>query len=433
MLLLDLLYLSALGAASPYCAYKLLTQRKIRAGLKEKLGFVRPRTDLRPCVWFHCVSVGEVGLAREMIRRFEQRFPGIEPVISTGTDTGRSAAEKSFPNHTIFYYPFDFGPSVRRTLRAISPRAIVLMELELWPNLILAARRRGVPVMIVNGRITEKNFRSLSRVRRLVAPLLNSLHTIAVQDDDYASRILALGADPDKVAITGNMKYDTVKLSIPADHPAYAAMKAVQASTMLAGGCTWAGEEDILLRIYADLRQSHPGLRLVLAPKHAERLPEVRSLIERAGFVPAGLSSLKMHPPNDENNRIPANGVILVDTFGELDAVYAAADIVFVGRSLTQHGGQNMLEPAALGKPVIFGPNTENFREAVELLLAARAAFRVNSETELHQCIAEFIGNPEPFRRAGADGRKAIETKKGTTEKNLGLLERIMKTMNDEC
>ena len=426
MLLLDLLYLTALGVASPYCAYKLLTQRKIRAGLKEKLGFVPPRHDQRPCVWFHCVSVGEVGLARELVRRFEQRFPGVEPVISTGTDTGRSAAGKSFPNHTIFYYPFDFSPCVGRTLRAIRPQAIVLMELELWPNLIFTARRKGVPVIIVNGRITENNFRRLSRVRFLVEPLLNSLHTIAVQDADYARRITALGADPAKVVITGNMKYDTVKSEIPPDYPAYAAIRSLQAHPLLVGGCTWAGEEEALLRIYADLKRSCPGLGLVLAPKHAERLAEVRRLIERAGFAHAELSSLKLHTISDENNRIPPDCVILVDTFGELDAVYAAADIVFVGRSLTQHGGQNMLEPAALGKPVIFGPYTENFKEAAELLLAARAAIRVNSEAELHRQVAEFIDNPDPFLQAGAEGRKVIEAKKGTTERNIGLLEHII-------
>ena len=425
--LLDLLYLSAATVASPYCAVKLLTHRKIRAGMKEKLGFVHPRAGAGPCVWFHCVSVGEVGLARELVRRFEQRFPALPAAISTTTDTGRAAAAKFFPDHTIFYYPFDFSPSVNRAIRAVRPRAIVLMELELWPNLLLSARKRNLPVVIVNGRITEKTFRRLSHVRCLAGPLLKSLAAIAVQEEEYASRLIALGADPARVTITGNMKYDTVKSSVDPAHPACRAVKSVGASRMLAGGCTWPGEDEALLRIYAELRRAHPGLGLTLAPKHAERLPAVERLIEAAGFSCLKLSSLKVTPQNDDNIRIAeGGGVVLVDTFGELDAVYAAADVVFVGRSLTQHGGQNVLEPAALGKPVLFGPNTENFKEATALLLDAGAAIRVASESELREQILKFMQDREAFVQTGAKAREVVETRKGATERNLGILQEVL-------
>ena len=431
MMLLDLIYIPVLAAASPY----LLSKRKIRAGLKEKLGFVQPRAGSGPCAWFHCVSVGEVGLARELVRRFEARFPELPVAVSTTTDTGRSAAEKFFPNHAIFYYPFDISLSVKKTLRAIRPKMIVLMEQEVWPNLLITARKQGVPVVIVNGRITEKVCRRLARIRFVVEPLLRSIHTIAVQDADYAGRFIRLGAPPERVIVTGNMKYDTVKTSVDPAHPAYAAVKGLGAEPMLVGGCTWDGEEQALLRVFAGLKRTCPGLGLVLAPKHAERLPAVRRLIEGAGFACAELSSLKLNRQNGENNRTAPllaaepGQVVLVDTFGELDAVYAAADAVFVGRSLTQHGGQNMLEPAALGKAVFFGPHTENFREAAELLLAAGAAFKIDSENGLHQQIANFIKDREAFVRAGAAARKVVETKKGATEKNLGILE---ETMNHE-
>ena len=425
---LDLFYLSALTAASPY----LLSKRKIRAGLKQKLGFVQPRAGSGQCAWFHCVSVGEVGLSRELVRRFEARFPELPAAVSTTTDTGRSAAEKFFPNHTIFYYPFDISIAVRKTIRAIRPKVIVLMEQEVWPNLVITARKQNVPVVIVNGRITEKVCRRLGHIRFLIAPLLRSIRVIAVQDSDYAERFISLGAPPERVIVTGNMKYDTVKTSIDPAHPACAAVRGLGADPMIVGGCTWPGEDEALLRIYADLKRTCPTLGLVLAPKHAERLPAVRKLIEGAGFACAELSSLKLHRQNGENSMVAPvapggpDRIALVDTFGELDAVYAAADVVFVGRSLTQHGGQNVLEPAALGKPVFFGPHTENFREATELLLAAGAAFKIHSENELHQQIANFIKDREAFVRAGVDARKVVETKKGATEKNLKILETII-------
>ena len=424
-ILVDLCYLTALAAASPYCAYKLLTRKKIRAGMKQKLGFP-PARHGAPCAWFHCVSVGEVGLARELIRRFGEKHRECPAAVSTTTDTGRAAAQKHFPDLHTFYYPFDLSPAVRGALRRIRPRCIVLMELELWPNLIMTALEKGVPVVIVNGRITERTFRRLRRLRFIVAPLLKSLSAIAVQDDDYARRLIDLGADPRTVAVTGNMKYDTVKTEIDREHPACAAIRGSGAGQMLVGGCTWPGEDEALLNIYAELKQANPGLGLTLAPRHADRLPAVERLIEAAGFPCSKLSTLKQSAESDENNVDSTRAVILVDTFGELDAVYAAADIAFVGKSLTQHGGHNMLEPAALGKPVMFGPNTENFAEATQLLLGAGAAVRVENEAGLREQIIKFLHNPDLFGQIGTAAKEAVEKRKGATEKNLELLERVI-------
>jgi len=424
-MLLDLCYLTALALGSPYCGYKLITQKKIRAGMKHKLGFPPARSGER-CAWFHCVSVGEVGLARELVRRFEERFPECPAAISTTTDTGHAAAEKHFPNHDIFYYPFDLSPAVRGTLRRIRPRCIVLIELELWPNLIMSARKKNVPVVIVNGRITERTFRRLRHLRFIVGPLLRSMAAISVQEDDYARRLIDLGADPEAVAVTGNMKYDTVKTAIDTDHPAYQAIMSVGAQPMIVGGCTWPGEDEVLLKIHAELKQTTPGLGLVLAPRHADRLPAVERLIKEAGFSCLRLSSLKKALQNDENSEDMSRAVILVDTFGELDAIYSAADLAFVGRSLTQHGGQNILEPAALGKPVVFGPHTENFNEATRLLLDAGAGVRVESEAGLREQIIKFLHDREPFVQIGISAREAVEKKKGATEKNLALLEEVI-------
>jgi len=424
-LLLDACYLAALAAGSPYCAYKLLTRKKIRAGLKEKLGLVQPRTGPR-CAWFHCVSVGEVGLARELVRRFQARFPDCPAVVSTTTDTGRAAARQSFPGQHVFYYPFDLSPAVNGAIRRIRPACIVLMELELWPNFILTAARRNIPAAIVNGRITQRTFRRLRRVRFLVEPLLKSLAFIAVQNEEYARRLADLGAPAESVVITGNMKYDTVQTSIDPGHPAVTAIRSLGAEHMIVGGCTWPGEDELLIRVFAEVQQQYPTVGLTLAPRHAERLPAVRKLIEAAGYDCCLLSSLKMHRPRDDNNRIRRR-VVLVDTFGELAAVYAAADLAFVGRSLArQHGGQNILEPAALGVPVLFGPNTENFAEAAALLTGAQAAAVVNDANDLRDWFRRLCAAPDSLTRMGAAGRAAIESRKGATEKNLALIEQMM-------
>jgi len=423
-LLLDACYIAALAVTSPVCAYKLLTRRKIRAGLKEKLGLVRPRTGPR-CAWFHCVSVGEVGLARELINRFEARFPGCPAIISTTTDTGRAAAEKNLPGRSAFYYPFDFGPAVRSTIHRVRPACIILMELELWPNLILTAARQNIPVAIVNGRMTERTFRRLRRVRFLVEPILKNLAFIAVQDAQYAQRLADLGAPAESLTITGNMKFDTAQTAIELDHPACRAIRSIGADRMIVGGCTWPGEDELLVKVFSEIRQQHPRVGLTLAPRHADRVPAVRKLIEASGYDCCLLSSLKTRPRIDDNSML-ARRIVLVDTFGELDAVYAAADLAFVGKSLTEHGGHNVLEPAALGKPVLFGPNTENFAEAVSLLLGCKAAAVVTDENSLREWFARLCSDPESLARMGAAGRDAVEHHKGATDRNLALIEKIM-------
>jgi len=419
--IVDLLYLSALTVTSPYCAYKLLTSKKIRAGLKEKLGLVQSRTG-SPCAWFHCVSVGEVNLARQLVNQFREEHRDTPVAVSTTTDTGRQAASKSIPGVPLFYYPFDFSPAVRSTFRRINPGCIILVELELWPNLLLTAFERGVPVVVVNGRITEKNYSRLRKARFLVSPLLRTVEKFSMQNQEYADRLIDLGVDPEKVVVTGNMKYDAVRSEIDTEHPAFKAIRNLGAGKTIIGGCTWDGEEEILIRIYSELKRSHPGLRLVLAPRHPERLPAVQKLVTGSGYGYLPLSLLKQQGDRADNDA----DVILVDTIGELDAVYAGGDIVFVGRSLTQHGGQNMLEPAALGKPVIFGPHTGNFSDVTDILLNAKAAIRVDSEAGLRECIVNFLNTPSIYVQIGNNARQAIERNRGAARKNLQILEKIM-------
>jgi len=419
--IIDLLYLSALTVTSPYCAYKLLTSKKIRAGLKEKLGLVEPRTGA-PCAWFHCVSVGEVNLARPLVNLFREEHPDTPVAVSTTTDTGRRTAEKNFPGIPLFYYPFDLSPAVKSTFRRVNPGCIILVELELWPNLLLTAFERGVPVVVVNGRITEKNHRRLRKARFVVSPLLKTVEKFSMQNQEYADRLIDLGVDPEKVVVTGNMKYDAVRSEIDAEHPAFKAIGSLGAGKTIVGGCTWPGEDEILISIYSQLKPSHPELRLVLAPRHPERLPAVQKFITDSGFGFQMLSVLKQQGGRADNNA----DIILVDTIGELDAVYAGGNLIFVGRSLTQHGGQNMLEPAALGKPVIFGPHTENFSDATDMLLNAEAAIRVDSEAALRECVVNFLNAPSIYVQIGSNARQSIERNRGAARKNLQLLEKIM-------
>lgn len=352
-------------------------------------------------VWVHAVSVGEVQVALSFMAEWRRRRPDARFVLTTTTPTGRAVAAKRMDaRDVLIYFPVDFPPVTRRALRAIRPRALILVEGELWPNLIRRAAQDGVPVALINGRVSERSFggyRKLLAFTRRVLPLFSRM---CMQGPADAARLQALGAPPERLRTMGSAKYE---LAPPPPSVEAGARTFLDAAgfpadrVVLVGGSTWAGEEAALLSVYGALRAEFPSLRLVLVPRHAERAEEVVRTIEAAAVRYVRRS----RPPSPGG--APAE-VALVDTTGELMGFYAAADLVFVGKSLTQHGGQNPIEPAWYGKAVICGPHMENFVPVMEDFSAGAALTIVADEAALRDAVRALLR--DPARRADL-GRKA--------------------------
>jgi 3-deoxy-D-manno-octulosonic-acid transferase len=424
--LLNLLYLSLLLLLSPLLVWRLLTQAKYRRNLWTKfLGKVPRRDNSRPCVWFHGVSVGEVHLLRQVVARFRRARQDCEVVISTSTATGLDEARKHFADLKVFCWPLDFTWAVKRALRKIRPALVVLAESEVWPNFVLAARQQGVKVAVINGRMSP---RSLARYR-LAAPLvrwlLRKIDLWAMQNDDYAAGVRDLGIDA--VAVTGNVKYDGVKAD--RDHAgaqAFRRLFGIQSDDLVwVAGSTQTPEEDYVLEIFQKLKASIANLRLILVPRQKDRFDAVAETIRRRGLTLARRSELK--------ERVTDQGaVILVDTIGELSDVWALADLAFVGGSLDgQRGGQNMIESAAYGAAVVFGPHTWNFKDTVTRLLGLGAALQVENAAALGECVARLAGDPSARQRMGESARQFVQTQQGATERTVHLLLNLLSSEHD--
>jgi len=379
------------------------------------LGHLRERFGASPCaerrgIWIHAVSVGEVGAAEPLVRALERALPDLPVAVSTTTETGRAVAEKRFAPRTVFYWPLDFGFAVRRSLRRLRPRALVLIELELWPNMLLAARSARVPVVIANGRITERSVPGLSRAARTVPALVDAISACAARDADSAQRFERIGIPPERIRVLGNLKFDSPtpasgsapvrdRLGWPGDALVWVA------------GSTHPGEEDAILDAFARLHSGDPRLRLVLAPRHVERADAVAEAVAGRGLRCARWT-----------RGGAGEAVGLVDTVGELDALYGAADIVFVGGSLIPHGGHNLLEPARWGKPVVFGPSFENFVEIAEVLLAADGALRIGGPEALEGAVRGLVADPGARDRLGRRALEAIARHQGAAARHAALI-----------
>lgn len=417
MSLLDLAYLCGLTLASPYLLYKAITRPRHLAGLRARVGgagFIR--TGEGPCIWVHGVSVGEVAASEPLIRALERSLPGHEIVVTTSTQTGQAVARRKFPEKRVGYFPLDFSWSVKRALEAVRPSLVVLVELELWPNFLAEAKAQKIPVVVVNGRISERSFRGY-RVARRVLPLNDVAH-YCVQTEQYAKRFKKLGVPDEKITVTGSMKYDNVVTASGDGATARASMGLGPDDVVWIAGSTHNPEERLLLDVFARLRAAKPELRLVLAPRHNERASEVAKQVEALGLTPVLRSKQATGAVND--------GVLIVDTLGELSRLYAGADLVFVGGSLIPHGGQNILEPAALGKPVFFGPHVANFQESVDRLLEAKGAIQVKDEKDLEARLRELLADPPRARALGARALETIEAAKGATERTVGVLKPLL-------
>jgi 3-deoxy-D-manno-octulosonic-acid transferase len=415
----NLAYLALIVLASPLLARRAVAHGKYRQGWLQKLfGLVPRREGDAPCLWFHAVSVGEVNLLGPLLAELARRQPRWQCVISTTTMTGLATARKKYPALTIFYCPLDFTWAVQTALRRIRPCCLVLAELELWPNLIAAAHRSGARVAVVNGRLSERSFKGYRRLRWLVEPSLKRLDLVAVQNDDYAERFLTLGAEPSNVHVTGSIKFDGAQTD---RHNA-----ATERLRQLAGiedgdavflaGSTQEGEEEAALAAYRELCHEFPSLRLIVVPRHPERFDGVAGLLDRSGLGWQRRSRLEA-----EGARSAAR-ILLVDTVGELGAWWGTASIAFVGGSLGNRGGQNMIEPAAYGAAVSFGPNTRNFRDIVEQMLSERAAVVVADKNEVTAFVRRCLVD-RPFAESlGQRARKLVFSQLGATQRTYDLL-----------
>jgi 3-deoxy-D-manno-octulosonic-acid transferase len=423
--LLNLAYLLLIAALSPWLALTAWRTGKYRQGWSQKLLGLAPRRDGdQPCLWLHAVSVGEVNLLAPLLARLERRFPGWEIVISSTTRTGLELAQKKYAPRTVFYCPLDFTWAVKNALSRIRPSVLVLAELELWPNLIRASKRRGAPVAVVNGRLSDKSRRGYGRIRALVKSLLRKIDLLLVQDDCCAAGFRELGARPESVITTGSLKYDGVEMN--RDNPRTVRLAAIAGigrdDLVFLAGSTQDPEEQLAIDAFKQLVPKHPRLRLILVPRHPERFEEAAKLLEASGLRWQRRSRLEQDGPD------AAARVLLVDAIGELGAWWGLARIAYVGGSMGTRGGQNMIEPAAYGAAVSFGPRTHNFREIVRGMLDAEAAVVVNDGAELTAFVSRCLEDPQFAAALGRCARNLVLRQQGAAGRTVEQLGKLMES-----
>ena len=393
-------------AAGPVLLWKSLRDPAFARTVPERLGKL-PAGIPRAPVWVHCASMGEVRAAARIVEKLLSPF-----LISTMTPTGLALARRLFPKSPAMAAPLDVAPIARRVVRRIAPRLLIIVETELWPELIFAAAAGNIPVALVSARISDQTAASYRRARAIFGPALRAMAAIGAQTESDRARLLAIGADPHRVEITGNLKFD-----FPAAGGSDSALEAIfsQAGPLFVAGSTHPGEDVAALEAWRAARAVEPNLRLVIAPRHLDRMAGIEALLEREGVEAVRRSRLSGPPA-------AGVGVILLDTMGELDALYAHADVAFVGGSIAPVGGHNVLEPARYGKPVLFGPHTQNQRIEAQRLLEAGAAVRVADAHALGGALCEILSAPDRAAAMGAAGRSAIGLNQGAVERTLKLL-----------
>ena len=429
--ILNLAYMGLLVLVSPILLYKRLVLGKYRTGWSEKLrGRLPSMREDRRCAWFHAVSVGEVLQLQKVIPGFLAAHPEFDVVLTTTTSTGYELATKRFPDCLVSYCPLDFSWAVRRAVKRLRPELLVLVELELWPNLIQAAHSAGARLVLINGRVSSKSYHGYRWIRPLMRWLLNRFELLAVQNEVYAERLRNLGANPDRLHVTGSIKCDQLVFDRMNEKTLdlRRLFQIEDKECVLVAGSTQAPEEAIALRCYEKLAAEIPNLRLILVPRHPERFREVQQLVESHGWQ----LIRKSQPSSGEplrNARPDRRPILLLDTVGDLAACWGLANIAFVGGSLTSRGGQNMMEPAAYGAAVTFGPNTQNFRDVVELLLQEDAALVVSGEGEMLMTLRQLLQRPQRTQAMGQRARELVQRQQGATDRTLGLLSQLV---NDE-
>jgi len=435
--IIDLLYGLAGLAFLPIVIYRMIRQQRYRQGWGQRFGRINRQHPQKKCIWLHAVSMGEINAAKTLLAELEQRFGDCEIVVSTTTDTGYARARMLFGDAwTVFYFPFDFSWSMVRAFRRLDPAICLLMELEVWPNFVRIARSRHVPVVVVNGRISNKSFPQYRKIKALTRLFFGKIDLVLAQTEEYAERFRILGCPSQRVVVTSSLKYDTAQLVEHTDQAdALAAQLNLGGARLWVAGGTGNEEERIILEAYRGLLQDDrlADLRLAVVPRKPERFDEVAQLIETLGLPLVRYSQLKGTP-----DALPADSkaVILGDTMGDLRTFYSLATVIFVGRSLVPIGGSDMMEAAALGKCTLFGPHAFNFQQTVDALLAGRGALCVQDGSELLATLSRCLLEPDYADIIAAKGRQIIKDNQGATERTVTHITNILtagsaSTVND--
>lgn len=410
-----------LAITLPYWLLQMLRHGKYRAGLRQRFGALPPQLLQRGperTIWVHAVSVGEVVAAGEVVEALRHEFPSHRVLVSTTTSTGQKLAAKKFGAEDVFYFPLDFAFSVRRYLGTLRPELCVIAETEFWPNFLRLAKGSGVRVAVINCRISDRSFPGYQRLRFWLPKVLANVDLFLAQTEEDRTRLIAIGAAVSKVMVGGNLKFDVAPPRSPAIVASLrAAFEQSGAEPILVCGSTLEGEEGALLSAFHNSLATHPKAIMILAPRHPERFADVANLVEQLGF--------RMSRRSLWSGEALAGGVFLVDSIGELAALYSLATIAFVGGSLVPRGGHNILEPALYGVPIVIGNHYENFRDVVNFFLS-RNAVRVVGLAELPLVLIELIENSEERAQLGRNALAALDSQRGATARTVRALAELM-------
>ncbi|WP_035359728.1 3-deoxy-D-manno-octulosonic acid transferase [Edaphobacter aggregans] len=415
---------AVLVLGAPWWLARMATSGRYRAGLAGRLGMIPAGLEEavkgRRVVWLHAVSVGEVMAASELVRELGRVLPEWVIAVSTTTETGQRLARERFASLPVFYLPLDFASVVRRYVSVLHPNLIILMESELWPNLMDVCAEQGVRVAVVNGRVSDRSLPRYLRLRRLWRPLLERVSLFLAQSEENSRRLVRIGARAERVRVTGNLKYD-VKAAGESVMTKLMAERLPRGAKVVVAGSTLEGEERMLLEAWPRVLEAAPGAVMVLAPRRPERFQVVAALVSESGFAVVRASELR-----EGAGAVAPGGVVLLDTIGDLASVYSLGTAAFVGGSLVATGGHNPLEPARFGVPVVMGESSENFREIVEAM-RADDGIRVVKPSGLAETLVELLKDGGEGRAVGERGRRVFDAQAGATARTVEALLGLVK------
>lgn len=425
-ILYNILFPFAFALLLPYYLYRMFRRGGYWGSIEQRIGIyseeIREKlAGLQGCIWIHAVSVGEIGVALKFMQEYRKKYPQSLFVLTTNTSTAHELARKKLAERDLLlYFPLDFPPIVKTVLNRINPSRLILIECEIWPNLIREAAKRAIPIAIINGRISKNSFRGYRKLRPLTRQVLAKVDTICARGEKDLEHFIALGAGRERVHLCGSLKFDVAEADRHGRKRATQILKRAGISAnakILLGGSTWPAEEALLLDTYTKLKERIPELALVLVPRHFERAPEVVEILKSRELNFVQRSSIETNSKSAE--------ILLVDSTGELMDFYASANVVFIGKSLAQnHGGQNPIEPALLGKPIIVGPNMENFPVVMSCFRKADAILQIKDGEQLLPSVEKLVQDSDFALSMGVRAANLVESQRGVMRKTVQLLSR---------